>query len=183
MRDSLYPNREGFGDPSEDVWLGLESIHQLGVGKVQQLLVVLEDFDGNKTALMVNNFTVGNEESGYALSYKNYNSKIGNSLPARGTKFSTVDRDNDAWSKNCAKRFSGAWWYSACHNSNLNGLYLKGEHESFGNGVNWYHWKGYHYSLKHTEMKIRAKRSSTSSSATSSTTSPSTSSTTSSSTS
>ena len=52
-------------------------------------------------------------------------------------------------------RFQGAWWYSACHNSNLNGQYLEGEHESFGNGVNWYHWKGYHYSLKKTEMKVR----------------------------
>ena len=62
-------------------------------------------------------------------------------MPKKGTKFSTVDRDNDAWSKNCARRFEGAWWYSACHNSNLNGRYLKGEHESFGNGVNWYHWK------------------------------------------
>ena len=72
--------------------------------------------------------------------------------------FSTVDRDNDAWSKNCAERFSGAWWYSACHNSNLNGLYLRGEHESFGDGVNWYHWKGYHYSLKLTVLKIRGVR-------------------------
>ena len=76
-------------------------------------------------------------------------------MPKKGTKFSTIDSDNDAWSKNCARRFQGAWWYSACHNSNLNGQYLQGEHESFGNGVNWYHWKGYHYSLKKTEMKIR----------------------------
>ena len=30
----------------------------------------------------------------------------------------------------------------------------RGEHETFGNGVNWYHWKGYHYSLKSTEMKV-----------------------------
>ncbi len=101
---------------------------------------------------------MGSEKEGYKISYKNYNSKMGNSMPARGTKFSTVDKDNDAWSKSCAQRFSGAWWYSACHNSNLNGLYLKGEHESFGNGVNWYHFRGYHYSLKNTELKVRNKR-------------------------
>ena len=110
----------------------------------------------------------------FRIIYANIDGEFGESLPKKGTKFSTVDRDNDAWSKNCAQRFEGAWWYSACHNSNLNGLYLEGEHESFGNGVNWYHWKvrpnlanvesryfilifsqGYHYSLKMTEMKIR----------------------------
>ena len=120
-----------------------------------QLMITLSDFDNNRTAIMINNFTVGTEEELYKISYKNYNSRIGNSLPARETPFSTIDNDNDAWSKNCANRFSGAWWYSACHNSNLNGLYLRGQHESFGNGVNWFHWKGYHYSLKTTEMKVR----------------------------
>ena len=133
-----------------------------------------------------------NNHCRFRIIYGNIDGEFGESLPKKGTKFSTVDRDNDAWSKNCARRwmfshlsrentdrlidcrFEGAWWYSACHNSNLNGLYLEGEHESFGNGVNWYHWKvratiwqpeistlillysqGYHYSLKMTEMKIR----------------------------
>eukprot|EP00095_Tigriopus_kingsejongensis_P003282 maker-scaffold781_size98004-snap-gene-0.21 protein:Tk03282 transcript:maker-scaffold781_size98004-snap-gene-0.21-mRNA-1 annotation:"techylectin-5b precursor" len=150
--------RRGFGYPTEDFWLGLENLYELTKQEEIQLLIELEDFDGNRTSLLVNNFTLGNEDNGYKISYKNYNSQIGNSLPARGTKFSTIDRDNDAWTQNCAKRFSGAWWYSACHNSNLNGLYLRGKHESFGNGVNWYHWKGYHYSLKSTEMKIRPRR-------------------------
>lgn len=147
----------GFGNPNEDVWIGLANIHSLSNKPNIQLKITLKDFENNATSLIVNNFTISDENEGYKISYKNYNSRIGNSMPARGTKFSTVDKDNDAWSKNCAKRFSGAWWYSACHNSNLNGLYLKGHHESFGNGVNWFHWKGYHYSLKYSEMKIRSK--------------------------
>ena len=51
----------------------------------------------------------------------------------------------------------GAWWYSACHNSNLNGMYLEGPHDSFGTGVNWFHFRGYKYSLKFAEMKVRVK--------------------------
>ena len=149
--------KKGFGDPAEDFWLGLDYIHFLGVGQEQQLLITLEDFEKNKTTLIVNNFQIGSEDSEYAITYKNYNHKIGNSLPHRGTKFSTIDRDNDVWSGNCAKKFSGAWWYSACHNSNLNGLYLKQNHTSFGNGVNWFHLRGYHYSLKNTVMQVRAK--------------------------
>ena len=149
--------KKGFGDPEEDFWLGLDGIHFLGLGQEQQLLITLEDFENNKTSLIVNNFQIGDENSEYAITYKNYNHKIGNSLPHRGTKFSTIDRDNDVWSGNCARKFSGAWWYSACHNSNLNGLYLKRNHTSFGNGVNWFHLRGYHYSLKNTVMKVRAK--------------------------
>ena len=70
--------------------------------------------------------------------------------------FTTKDQDNDPHGgENCANKFKGAWWYKNCHQSNLNGLYLRGNHSSYANGVNWKDWKGYHYSLKRTEMKIR----------------------------
>ena len=69
--------------------------------------------------------------------------------------FSTKDRDNDAYGGNCAVSFHGAWWYGACHNSNLNGRYLHGTHVSHANGVNWETWKGDYYSAKRAEMKTR----------------------------
>ena len=80
----------------------------------------------------------------------------GDSLSAqRGQPFSTKDQDNDSSSTNCAVSFKGAWWYEGCHYSNLNGLYHQGKHSSYADGVNWYHWKGYYYSVKRAEMKIR----------------------------
>ena len=76
--------------------------------------------------------------------------------------FSTKDRDNDRKSGSgrskysCARHFKGAWWYKHCHSSNLNGLYLRGKHTSYADGVIWSHWRGYYYSLQKTEMKIRS---------------------------
>ena len=74
----------------------------------------------------------------------------------RNMSFSTNDQDNDqAPGESCAISYNGAWWYNACHASNLNGRYLNGSHSSYANGVNWYHWKGYHYSAKRAEMKTK----------------------------
>ena len=74
----------------------------------------------------------------------------------RGLPFTTRDKDNDNHGDhNCAIKYQGAWWYEHCHYSNLNGLYHRGNHSSYANGVNWKDWKGYYYSLKRTEMKIR----------------------------
>jgi len=74
----------------------------------------------------------------------------------RGQKFSTRDQDNDAYrGLSCAVKYKGAWWYSTCHNCNLNGRYLRRNHTSYADGVNWFHFKGYYYSLRFTEMKIR----------------------------
>ena len=74
-----------------------------------------------------------------------------------GWGFTTVDNDNDRYSGNCALLYEGAWWHDHCHHSNLNGRYLSASDRSYAIGVNWRSWRGYSYSLKTTEMKIRRK--------------------------
>ena len=72
-------------------------------------------------------------------------------------EFTTYDRDNDLYGNaNCAERYTGAWWYGACHWANLNGLYLYDQDDQpYAQGVVWYTWRGHGYSLKTTEMKLR----------------------------
>ena len=73
-----------------------------------------------------------------------------------GSKFSTRDQDNDASTGgSCALLYKGGWWYGKCHSSNLNGLYLRGSHSSYADGVMWSTWTGSYYALRFTEMKIR----------------------------
>jgi len=69
--------------------------------------------------------------------------------------FSTKDRDNDAYGYHCAQVCKGAWWYGACHDSNLNGAYLGGPYTSSIKGIVWEYWRGDYYSLKKVTMKLR----------------------------
>ena len=66
--------------------------------------------------------------------------------------FSTKDRDNDRMGSDCAVRYTGAWWYDSCYDSNLNGKYLGRKSDDRGAL-----WNGFGSSvgLKFTEMKLR----------------------------
>ncbi|XP_061186220.1 techylectin-5A-like [Saccostrea echinata] len=146
--------KNGFGNLSNEFWLGNEKIHKITQSGKYKLRIDMTDFSRNSRHASYNTFNVGNEKAGYILHVSGYSGDAGDSFSSRhnGAKFVTKDRDDK---DSCAKEYKGGWWYKSCHRSNLNGLYLKGKHKSYADGVNWYHWMGYYYSLKFTEMKIR----------------------------
>ena len=83
---------------------------------------------------------------------------IGNSLESNnGQLFTTKDSDNDQFRHKCTDYFNrnGAWWFSDCGNSSLNGKYLN-KATGFSNiGITWVSWKGNWNPLKKTYMMIR----------------------------
>ncbi|PIK43203.1 hypothetical protein BSL78_19933 [Apostichopus japonicus] len=148
--------REGFGNVNSEFWIGNEKLFYLTAQGSYEMRVDVADFDGETRFARYDYFRIGDEANLYKLLLGGYSGTAGDSLSGHnGQAFSTKDSDNDTADSNCAVAYSGAWWYTACHSSNLNGLYLGGEHASYANGMNWYEWRGHHYSLKTSEMKIR----------------------------
>ncbi|XP_010875446.1 fibrinogen C domain-containing protein 1 isoform X2 [Esox lucius] len=156
--------RDGFGKITGEHWLGLKRMHALTIQANYELRIDLEDFE-NSTAFAqygafgVGLFSVDPDEDGYPLTIADYSGTAGDSmLKHNGMKFTTKDQDNDHSENNCASFYHGAWWYRNCHTSNLNGQYLRGQHTSYADGIEWSSWTGWQYSLKFVEMKIRATR-------------------------
>ncbi|XP_051795067.1 microfibril-associated glycoprotein 4-like [Acanthochromis polyacanthus] len=150
--------KKGFGNPAGEYWLGLENIHQLTRQRRYELLVDMEDFDGRKASARYSSFSVDGECDGYALHVSGFtNGSAGDSLSTHnGQRFSTFDKDQDSGGGNCARLFLGAFWYTACHSTNPNGVYRWGADGTlYAVGVEWSTWKGYDYSLKTISMKIR----------------------------
>ncbi|GLD71102.1 multiple inositol polyphosphate phosphatase 1-like protein, partial [Lates japonicus] len=150
--------KTGFGTAAGEYWLGLENLFHLTLRKTYELLVDMEDFDGNKAFARYSSFSINPEADGYRLNVSGFtDGGAGDSLTYHsGQKFSTFDKDQDSSGSNCAKSYLGAFWYKNCHYANPNGVYLWGADGSINYaGVDWYHWKGWNYSLKTISMKIR----------------------------
>ncbi|EPQ12650.1 Ficolin-2 [Myotis brandtii] len=128
-----------------------------GTAGTYELRVDLVDFQGTRQFAKYQSFRVGSEAEKYKLVLGAFaGGTAGDSLTYHNNSlFSTKDQDNDGASSNCAEIYQGAWWYRSCHNSNLNGRYLGGSHQSRGNGINWHSGKGSYYSYKVAEMKVR----------------------------
>ncbi|XP_056313264.1 tenascin isoform X8 [Danio aesculapii] len=142
----------GFGDTSDEFWLGLSNLHKITAAKQYEIRVDLRD--GPETVFAVyDRFYIGDPRSRYKIQIGAYSGTAGDSLTYHQNRpFSTYDSDNDIAITNCALSYKGAFWYKNCHRVNLMGKYGDSSHSK---GINWFHWKGHEHSIPFAEMKIR----------------------------
>ncbi|XP_069503192.1 ficolin-1-like [Ambystoma mexicanum] len=150
--------KKGFGNQLSEFWLGNDNIHSLTSGGKFELRIDLMDFEKEHYFAKYTSFKILSEKDNYKLILGEFvGGNAGDSLTRHNEGlFSTKDRDNDRLGWSCAETFKGAWWYTDCHDSNLNAMYLYGTHSSHADGINWRSGKGLKYSYKVSEMKIRS---------------------------
>jgi hypothetical protein len=155
----------GFGTVTGEYWLGLEKTRVMSAGG-RELRVDLRKPTGETGYEQYSGFSLSDAPV-YALNLGPVKAgTLGDSMrPHVGFGFSTYDQGYDVsstWTPPgtyCAQGVHGAWWYSNCYSSNLNGAWVPyGSGDSTGGswGVTWSAWAPtYHYSLSGTEMKMR----------------------------
>lgn len=146
----------GFGNTTE-YWAGNDRLAVLSAGGAE-LRIDMTRYTGETAYARYSGFKVNPAADRYRLSLAGFvGGTAGDSFSAHaGMPFSTKDVDNDQVAgANCAVEYRGAWWYQACHSSNLNGAYLNGPHTSYADGIEWYTWTQHYESLTRVEMKVR----------------------------
>ncbi|XP_061838053.1 angiopoietin-related protein 6 [Nerophis lumbriciformis] len=150
--------KQGFGNLDGEYWLGLEHLYWLTKQGQYKLRVVLEDWQGRQVFAEYDSFRLEAESDWYRLRLGQYRGNAGDSLSWHNNKaFTTLDRDKDSYTGNCAHYQKGGWWYHTCAHSNLNGVWYRGGHyrSRYQDGVYWAEFHGGSYSLRRVLMMVK----------------------------
>ncbi|XP_077414784.1 angiopoietin-related protein 6 isoform X1 [Vanacampus margaritifer] len=150
--------KQGFGNLDGEYWLGLEHLYWLAKQAKYKLRVVLDDWQGRQVFAEYDSFRLEPESDWYRLRLGQYRGNAGDSLSWHNNKaFTTLDRDKDGYTGNCAHYQKGGWWYHMCAHSNLNGVWYRGGHyrSRYQDGVYWAEFHGGSYSLKRVLMMVK----------------------------
>eukprot|EP00066_Takifugu_rubripes_P014823 XP_011604089.1 PREDICTED: tenascin-X [Takifugu rubripes] len=140
----------GFGNLSEEFWLGNDVLYNLTSVGPMSLRVDMRY--GNKTVYAhYANFSIDSKERHYTLTVSGYTGNAGDSMRYHNSRpFSSWDKNPDPLGIHCARSYMGGWWYKNCYKTNLNGIY-GANHDN--QGIVWIDWKGKDVSIPFTEMK------------------------------
>ncbi|KAJ7423096.1 tenascin-R-like protein [Willisornis vidua] len=125
--ESWSTYKHGFGNVHTEYWLGTENIYQITKQKIYQVRFLIWDASNNKRFADYNLFSLDDESQGYRLRLGAHSGTAEDAMDSdnprkvhNNMKFSTKDRDQDTYRGNCASRYGGGWWYSACYSVRLN---------------------------------------------------------------
>ncbi|XP_067651297.1 techylectin-5B-like [Haliotis asinina] len=146
--------KQGFGDVSQEHWMGNDNIFLISNQDHYELRVDLWDFEGNRVYAIYRTFKIDGERDKYRLHIHNHAGSVKDSLYRHNRMmFSTYDQDNDARHEaHCAREWEGGWWYNNCWFALLNGPHHNRSNVPW-RGMAWNHWK--REQLARSEMKIR----------------------------
>ena len=143
---------DGFGSLTGEFWYGLRPLHCLTNQGQWELRIDFTLTNGTKSYISYSSFKVGPASNNYQLNisgFKGITSRDPFSThQLNGMPFTTKDRDNDKWGKNCAVDEvgnAGGWWYNHCSHIHFNHQ-IKNTYGIVISG-----WKSFSF----TEMKIR----------------------------
>ena len=148
----------GFGQLHKEHWLGNQEMYLLtshAFFKGSELRIDMQ-VKGESTQRWAkySQFNINGEYTGYTLHVSGFigSSGVDDGLAMQNKmKFSTYDVDNDLHSsRSCSMVNKGAWWYNACHRSNLNGMYDEFQINSSYGTCKWGDFR-----LQFSEMKVR----------------------------
>lgn len=109
--------RLGFGQIQGEFFMGLEKLHLLTSSQPHELYIYLRNIANETRFARYDYFLIADETESFRLqSLGNYTGNAGHSLFSHvGSKFSTMDRDNDSSDFNCATEWLSGWWYKSCY--------------------------------------------------------------------
>jgi len=115
----------GFGDPSDNYWLGNELLSQLTANNRYKLKFDLQSLStSNWYFAEYSTFRVLTEAYNYRLQVAGYSGNVLRDAFGyqNGMMFTTYDRDKDRWpSGSCAVQEGGGFWYKWCALCSVNG--------------------------------------------------------------
>lgn len=155
--------KNGFGEVEGEYWIGNEAIHFLTKDQTQNMMVKVEatTFDGETNYIIMDGFWIEDESNGYKLHLgQHLEGNAAHSVDmfySNGMKFSTFDRDNDVFNKNCALKFLSGYWHNKCRLISPNAPYLQPSKCVYKKGIHWARWKTYYVCLKEISISIKTK--------------------------
>ena len=143
---------DGFGSLTEEFWFGLRGMHTLTNQEQWELCIDYIFPNTTKSHLSYSNFRVGSATEQYPLTISGFDGAT-QLIHLVHFLFTSRDKDNDFWDKNCAIHWAGGstggWWYRDCTHIPLNDLFHPNRKTAFLNGQ----WQR----ISTWEMKIRPK--------------------------